>query len=496
MKYIIFKSGKFEMYDNITKSDGVYDYFAPRLKRDRTIPIWQGGYLKVEDRKFEKFVENIKKLRDKKVRLDMVVGNGISWKSEKFGDLLIEKAGVTNDVIDNGVWTNNYDYRAQPQTIEGVANAEIKDIEMHGINVGFNVFGRTYTNTSMIQSEYSKRIKDKPECKSLKMLKVYKPYSELFVGDFIISKGKFIDKFDNLFCLEDHNITGYYSNYTSARLYENTEAIYSNMFYEDSTFVIPLKIIKEIISVSGGTRLVGLTNKYKEFNHMRMVDNKTIEYIPESRLSRFNGNFNDPDLRAKFCQKTSVMKMIKACFMLKDSQIETISANLDIDDNDFSDIQIISGEKITWAYSHGADTGTIGSSCMRHESCSGRFKLYEKNAKMVSIIKGNVVMARALLWEIINKKSGEKINMMDRIYVSNDRLIGKLKNYAKQNGWAYLERQCAGNEFAIFGDKSIRLTDYYIQLDGEDYSPYPYVDTWYIKCGNRAYVKSPIVSMR
>lgn len=494
MKYIVFKSGEFEMYDNILKSDGVYDYFTPRLKRDRTVPIWQGGYLKIEDRKFEKFLESIGKFAEKSIRAKVTVGRSIEWRFDKLGKFLIDRFSLSRIAISDGHYVD-YKHHVGGRTIEEIADAEIKEIKISGIVTGFNLFGQTYGDTGGIANEYNNRTKFKDKILQIGMLNVYKPHSELIVDDYIISKSRLVDKFDNLFCLRDCDLTGSWDNFAVARFYDDTCCMYAESFYKDNTFIVPFKILNEIYNVAN-TPFVGLTDKYKEYNHMRMVDNKTVEYIQESRLSRFNGNFNDPDLRAKFCQKTSVMKMIKACFMLKDSQIEVISNNLDFDDNDFSDIQIISGERITWAYGHGATVGTIGSSCMRHDKHANKFKLYEKNAQMVAIIKNDIVMARALLWEITNIKSGQKIKMMDRIYVSNDKIIGKFKNYANQNGWAYLERQGAGMEFAKLGAGSIRLADYYVQLEGDNYAPYPYVDTWHIKAGNRAYVKTPAISMR
>ena len=117
-------------------------------------------------------------------------------------------------------------------------------------------------------------------------------------------------------------------------------------------------------------------------------------------------------------------------FKIIDSELEQLVNHLKAC-TDLGEFKIVSGEDIQFWYDVGnyaeeEETGTLGSSCMRHNP--EYMELYAINpdvCKMVILVKDGYLYGRALLWE------GK---WLDRIYGS-DSTITAFKNYAKRNGY-------------------------------------------------------------
>jgi len=162
-------------------------------------------------------------------------------------------------------------------------------------------------------------------------------------------------------------------------------------------------------------------------------------------------------------------------YKIKDSELEKLVNHLKAcaDNGDFS---IVDGDEIMeWydgdTYASDDDTGTLGSSCMRHNT--NYMELYARNpdvCKMVILQKDGVLYGRALLW---NNK------FMDRIYGS-DSTITAFKAYAKKNGYHSKSAQNSDNIDGWINPESGE--EYYhtftINLD-TDCEYYPYADTFY-----------------
>lgn len=82
--------------------------------------------------------------------------------------------------------------------------------------------------------------------------------------------------------------------------------------------------------------------------------------------------------------------------------------------------------------------GSLGNSCMKHESCSEYIKFYAENndvVSMIAIIEDEKIVSRALLW-----KTNCGADVLDRIY-GNDKYIAIMKQYAKEKGYITKARQ-------------------------------------------------------
>lgn len=121
------------------------------------------------------------------------------------------------------------------------------------------------------------------------------------------------------------------------------------------------------------------------------------------------------------------------------------------------------------------ETGTLGNSCMRYDECSTYFKVYEDHAKMLVCFKNDLVMGRAIVWEIDGN------TYMDRVYTCDDYLEEQFFTYAKEHNWYTREH----NSLLHSGDDQVWISpagdryykDLVIQLS-EHYSEMPYVDSF------------------
>lgn len=143
--------------------------------------------------------------------------------------------------------------------------------------------------------------------------------------------------------------------------------------------------------------------------------------------------------------------------------------------------EVVVGDDIRKYYhyeKHYSDSGSLGVSCMRYESCQRLFNLYTDNKNKISLLvmlsEDNLVMGRALLWNSDNNR------IMDRIYSVNDeQLPFYFKKWATENRYYFRSQQNWNNSvlFERLGeDKKILKID--IKLDNPNFRDYPYMDTF------------------
>lgn len=143
--------------------------------------------------------------------------------------------------------------------------------------------------------------------------------------------------------------------------------------------------------------------------------------------------------------------------------------------------EIISGENMRQFYhyeSYAQDRGTLGSSCMKHDSCQSFLNIYTENPEVVSMLvmknDENQLMGRTLLWKFDSYK------IMDRIYtICDEDLSFYFKTWATQNGYLYKSEQNWYNtlNFEQLGQKKQEL-QLKIKLKNYTFRRYPYVDTF------------------
>lgn len=141
---------------------------------------------------------------------------------------------------------------------------------------------------------------------------------------------------------------------------------------------------------------------------------------------------------------------------------------------------IVKGSTIRNYYhydSYQADKGTLGASCMKHESCQKYLDLYVYNPDVVSMLimtdDYGGLMGRALLWKFDSHK------IMDRIYtVCDEDLMFYFKQWATQNGFLYKSEQNWYNtmQFEQVGQKRQELK---LEVSiNVDFRYLPYMDTF------------------
>ncbi len=143
--------------------------------------------------------------------------------------------------------------------------------------------------------------------------------------------------------------------------------------------------------------------------------------------------------------------------------------------------KVVKGEDIRSFYhysKHADDSGSLGVSCMRYDSCQKMMDMYAYNSDKISMLvmfdEFDGVMGRSILWNF----DGNKI--MDRIYTINDeQLPFYFKKWATDNGYLFRTQQNWYNSVQfqnLSNDKKILKLE--VQLESHDFRYYPYLDTF------------------
>lgn len=130
-----------------------------------------------------------------------------------------------------------------------------------------------------------------------------------------------------------------------------------------------------------------------------------------------------------------------------------------------------------------SERGTLGSSCMRYDTCQDYFKLYTKNPSvcklLVYINSDDKVLGRALIWKLSKSPCKESSTLMDRIYTMNDSDVSKFKKFADEQGWIYKKSLSNGNEenFMLVHKDKLIFGEMQVQLERSTFEEYPFLDT-------------------
>ena len=152
-------------------------------------------------------------------------------------------------------------------------------------------------------------------------------------------------------------------------------------------------------------------------------------------------------------------------------------------------LEVVTGEDIKKYYSvrtYSKGNGSLNKSCMRYDENQEYFGIYMDNAKMLVGFDGSGnVSARALLWDevgMIKDDNGpiQFIKLMDRIYTNIDKDVVQLKDWAKDNGYAYkYEQNHNEKETIVINDKIVKAR-LFVTIPNlySNYSLFPYMDTF------------------
>ena len=141
---------------------------------------------------------------------------------------------------------------------------------------------------------------------------------------------------------------------------------------------------------------------------------------------------------------------------------------------------VVSGQSIKNFYhycSYSKETGSLGSSCMKYDSCQDYLDLYVKNPNLIKLLvaldSNKKLIGRALLWDDgVNK-------IMDRIYtVDDDNYQFMIKQWADSNGYWYKKEQRWNNTLYFESKGKVDFKELQFKLDKYDFNFYPYMDTF------------------
>lgn len=225
-------------------------------------------------------------------------------------------------------------------------------------------------------------------------------------------------------------------------------------------------------------------------NHVNYIsistsDKNKISYMSQDRIEKLSKEgYSESD----FWQTSKRYQAKPGAFVGKifkdipSKEVENFSNLFKAESNkeDYNFI-VVNGDDIKKYYhweSYESGRGTLGVSCMKHDSCQRFFGLYTDNTDNVSMLvmlndEGGM-KGRALLWNFGTNK------IMDRIYTTNDeKLHLYFKKWATENGYLYKSEQNWYNtlffENMNTGKKELKLD---LDLPYKNFRYYPYLDTF------------------
>lgn len=247
---------------------------------------------------------------------------------------------------------------------------------------------------------------------------------------------------------------------------------------------IPIKkkfITATIIETSDETVTFKIRKQGKYFIFLVYKSKLNYKTIKTNFLN--TRTYFEEEYRTKYAIMTSpakiVNKLFPNTFNIKEIEIFT---NLFVK-QDFK-FELVSGEEIIKYYLHYNYTnlkGTLGSSCMRYESCQEYFKIYSTNenvSMLVAITSDGTICGRAIVWHDVYFEELEKyLFFMDRIYTNNSSHEFLFIQHAKKNNWVYKTLQnYESQELFTYNDENFR-EGIAIPLTNVTFNEYPYMDT-------------------
>lgn len=163
-------------------------------------------------------------------------------------------------------------------------------------------------------------------------------------------------------------------------------------------------------------------------------------------------------------------KIVELTDFLNTERISNLS-NAGISKNIFE----LKGDLITYFYNvknyQYKKEGTLGNSCMRHDSTTEQIRFYANNPTNVSLLAyiiNKKLLARGVLWTDVN---GDKV--VDRIYHSSSKYGAELAAYCKSKGYKTVH-PTTSREFGIDMPKACVVKIDSVELKN---SNYPYLDS-------------------
>jgi len=127
--------------------------------------------------------------------------------------------------------------------------------------------------------------------------------------------------------------------------------------------------------------------------------------------------------------------------------------------------------------SYHSESGSLGNSCMKYESCQDYLSLYTENTDLVKMLvmvdQNHKLIGRALLW------TTDEFKIMDRIYTIDDEEYQfHFKKWADDNGYWYKKEQRWNNSLFFESKGKTIYKEISFDLKYYKFVQYPYMDTF------------------
>lgn len=209
-------------------------------------------------------------------------------------------------------------------------------------------------------------------------------------------------------------------------------------------------------------------------------DNTKISYLTKERIDSLNSEeYWTSSRRFQIKPGAFVSKLFKD---IAPKDVEQFANLFKSETTKFTfEWKVVKGDDIKKYYlwdSYSSDRGTLGTSCMKHESCQKFLNIYSKNTDQVAMLamldKDGLLMGRAILWDI------DGLKVMDRIYTINqEEFEQQFKKWATENGYLYKSEQNWSSSLHFENLKTQKKEmNLKIELKHKNFSYYPYMDTF------------------
>lgn len=242
-------------------------------------------------------------------------------------------------------------------------------------------------------------------------------------------------------------------------------------------------VIATIISINEYSLIVSVRKKGKKYEkaiYKAKLNKDTVQNIESYTFGFYNETF-----RRKFAIMTSPAKVINKIYTRNYFNQKEVDSFSRLFVKSTAKFKLVNGLDISYyyhkdQYNH-EDRGTLGESCMKHNSCQNYFSIYEENdvSLLISLLSNSQIDGRALVWKnIYFPYLKEKKTFMDRIYTNNSSHEQIFINYAIHRDWVYKEFQTFKNKIEFIYQGNSFRDNISFTLKKYDFEQYPYIDTF------------------
>jgi hypothetical protein len=221
-------------------------------------------------------------------------------------------------------------------------------------------------------------------------------------------------------------------------------------------------------------------------NHINYIsisnsDKTRISYLTPERLDALLSNGEDVWTSSKRFHIKPGAFISKIFKNIHPKEVENFSQLFrNVQTKITTNFKIVSGSNIPHYYhyqSYLSESGSLGNSCMKYDSCQDYLDLYTDNTDKISMLVMTTddrrLIGRALLWSIDDMK------IMDRIYTIDDETYQfHFKKWADDNGYLYKKEQKWNNTLFFESKGKTIYKEISFELKSFKFNHYPYMDTF------------------